>query len=100
MAAMFEKTVSATEFKATCLELMNDIDSRKVDGIIVTKRGRPVARMVPIDDPKLDRFAQMHGCMKGSVTLPPDFDWDAPLVPDEDRAEQDARFAEKFRDWL
>ena len=35
-----ERTITATEFKAKCLRLLENLDSR---GLIVTKRGRPVA---------------------------------------------------------
>ena len=47
MATAFEKTVSATEFKAKCLELMDQLGQRKLDRIIVTKRGRVVMEAVP-----------------------------------------------------
>lgn len=96
MASAFEKTISATEFKATCLELMDDINAQKVDQIIVTKRGRPVARMVPVAQPTQGNFERIHGCMKGTIIVPPDFDWEAPSFTDEELAEQDARFQEKF----
>lgn len=96
MASVFEKTVSATEFKATCLKLMDDIDAHKLDQVVVTKRGKPVARMVPVAQPALGNFDRIHGCMKGTIIVPPDFDWNASLFTDEELAEQDARFQEKF----
>jgi prevent-host-death family protein len=42
--------VTAADFKATCLKLMDDVDQRG-ESIIITKRGRPVARLVPIERP-------------------------------------------------
>lgn len=39
-------TVSASQFKATCLELMDDIAETGAE-IVVTKHGRPVVRVGP-----------------------------------------------------
>lgn len=39
------REVTATEFKATCLALLDDVAAG--DEVIVTKRGRRVARLVP-----------------------------------------------------
>jgi len=43
-------TVAAGDFKARCLRLLDRV-ARTREPIVVTKRGRPVARVVPIDDP-------------------------------------------------
>lgn len=40
------RTISAAEFKAKCLQLMDDVHERKLT-LIVTKRGKPVMRAVP-----------------------------------------------------
>jgi prevent-host-death family protein len=40
--------VPATEFKAKCLELMDRV-AEKRESFVITKRGRPVAKLVPID---------------------------------------------------
>jgi prevent-host-death family protein len=42
-----EKRVPAGEFKAKCLALFDEIETHK-RSFVVTKRGRPVARVVPI----------------------------------------------------
>lgn len=46
---MAERTVAATEFKATCLALIDEV-ARTRRPIVVSKRGRPVARLIPVDD--------------------------------------------------
>lgn len=56
------KTLSASEFKAKCLRLLEDLDSQ---GIIVTKRGRPIAKVTPIRTRNIEKF---FGCMKGKIT--------------------------------
>lgn len=40
-------TVSATKFKAECLSLLDSVESTRCS-FVVTKRGRPVARIVPL----------------------------------------------------
>jgi prevent-host-death family protein len=60
---MKEITVPVTEFKAKCLRLLEDVAS-KGDRVVITKRGRPMARVEPIDaKPKL------RGTWKGRVKI-------------------------------
>ena len=40
------RTIKASEFKATCLKLMDDVADSGAE-IIITKNGRPVSRLVP-----------------------------------------------------
>jgi prevent-host-death family protein len=46
---MPERTLSATQFKARCLALLDDVAATRRP-LVVTKHGRPVARVVAIDD--------------------------------------------------
>lgn len=70
--------MSAGEFKAKCLKLM-DLAEQKHETIIITKRGTPVAKLVPYEEKPMHLF----GFMKGSVTIqgdiikPLDETWDA-----------------------
>ena len=41
---MAMKHVPAAKFKATCLALLDAVDP---EGIVITKRGKPVARLIP-----------------------------------------------------
>ena len=41
--------VAATEFKAKCLELMDRVAERS-ESFVITKRGKPVARLVPVEE--------------------------------------------------
>lgn len=55
--------VPATEFKAHCLELMDYV--RDTGGeIVVTKHGKPVAKLVPVPAASRDFI----GCLRGTVT--------------------------------
>jgi len=44
----------ASRFKATCLAVLDDVE-RSRRPLVVTKHGRPVARVVPIDHPDRSR---------------------------------------------
>ncbi len=46
-----EHSISATEFKAKCLELLDRV-ARDGGELVVTKRGRPVAKVVPAESRK------------------------------------------------
>jgi len=52
-------TVPATEFKAKCLELMDRVAQRR-ETYVITKRGKPVAKLVPADPPTT---RHIFGCM-------------------------------------
>ena len=72
-------TIGATEFKAKCLELIDQVHDRKRNSVIVTKRGKPYVKIVPADQP----LGPLRGCMKGTVkilgdlTEPIDVEWEA-----------------------
>ena len=47
---MHERRMKASEFKARCLQVMDEINETG-DVVTITKHGRPVARLVPFDRP-------------------------------------------------
>lgn len=68
-----ERTISASQFKAKCLALLDEV-AESGQTLIVTKRGKPVARVQPFDTPR---------SLEGSVTfLVSDEELIAPLFPD------------------
>ena len=58
--ALRTHTIAAGAFKATCLELMDQVRERQVE-YVITKRGEPVARLVPIDATAPSPFGFMRG---------------------------------------
>ena len=40
------KTIGAAKFKEQCLALLDQLDH---DGLVITKRGKPVARLLPFE---------------------------------------------------
>jgi prevent-host-death family protein len=71
------KTMPAGQFKARCLKIMENVRSTR-EPVVITKRGRPVAKLVPADEEPDDVF----GCMKGEVEIVGDIV--SPAVPLED----------------
>ena len=59
---MPERNVMASTFKQQCLALLDEVARTKV-GLVVTKRGKPVARVVPVTEEDRGRPTL------GSVTL-------------------------------
>lgn len=57
-------SVGAAEFKARCLELMDRVQETGAE-YVVTKHGRPVAKLVPYRGPA--KSASMFGSLKGTV---------------------------------
>lgn len=47
---MSERVVQASTFKATCLALLDDVAANQTS-VLVTKHGKPVARLIPVDRP-------------------------------------------------
>ena len=58
------KTMSAADFKAKCLDVLDQVAERH-EAVIVTKRGRPVAQVVPI----VKRPKPLWGAMKGQIEI-------------------------------
>lgn len=44
-------TITATEFKAKCLQLLDEVQ-RTGEELVISKRGKPVARVVAETEPK------------------------------------------------
>ena len=55
------KTIGAAKFKEQCLALLDRLDA---EGLIVTKRGKPVARVVPYDQQCADLIGSLQHKIK------------------------------------
>ncbi len=45
---MADQVMASSEFKTHCLRILDEV-ARSGVAVVVTKRGRPVARLVPLD---------------------------------------------------
>lgn len=75
------KQIAAGEFKTHCLRLLDEIASEGGE-YVVTKRGVPVARVVPLEAKKVKREPPIE--LKGTVLR-----FDRPFEPLSDPLEDD-----------
>jgi prevent-host-death family protein len=80
-------TLSATEFKAKCLDVLDRLAARKLERVVVTKRGRAVAVLTPPED-SAEAVRRIHGFMRGAAIIPEGFDLTAPILDERFTAEQ------------
>lgn len=72
---MSMKEIAAAKFKEQCLALLDRVDP---EGLVITKRGRPVAKLLPIEG----NSAALIGALQGRVVIHGDIlstgvKWDA-----------------------
>jgi prevent-host-death family protein len=72
-----ELRISAAEFKTNCLRLMDEVARRRVP-VIITKRGKPVAKLVPMSEEPIDIFGRMAGTIRicGDIVGPTGEMWE------------------------
>ncbi len=58
------RQVTAAEFKAKCLRLMDEVASQRTS-LVITKRGKPIAKLVPAEEKPIDPF----GCMAETAKI-------------------------------
>jgi len=73
---MSDRTVSASQFKAQCLAMLDEVAATG-EGIIVTKRGRAVVRVSPATDPESLRGSVTFNVSDEELIEPLDVEWDA-----------------------
>lgn len=73
-----KRQIAAGEFKATCLALLDEVQRERKD-ILITKRGKPVARLVPVEETTPEIFGRMKGSgiIVGDIVSPTGEIWDA-----------------------
>jgi prevent-host-death family protein len=65
------KKMAAGEFKVHCLAVMDEVQSKR-QSVLITKRGKPVAKLVPVEQEKDDIFGFYKGKIKinGDIVSP------------------------------
>jgi prevent-host-death family protein len=69
------KALNASKFKEQCLALLDNLEP---EGVVITKHGKPVARLIP----ESSNCASLIGSMKGKIRIKGDIlstgiGWDA-----------------------
>jgi prevent-host-death family protein len=62
---MKTKTMPAGKFKVHCLAVLDEVQSKR-QAVLITKRGKPVAKLVPVEKEADDIFGFLKG--KGTIT--------------------------------
>jgi prevent-host-death family protein len=72
---MAVKEIGAAEFKEHCLSILDEVDE---EGLVITKRGKPVAKLIPIRAESSALIGALAGklAIKGDI-LSTDAAWDA-----------------------
>ena len=74
------KHMPAGEFKTHCLRVMEQVRTTR-QPVVITKRGKPVAKLVPVNPTQNDGFGSLKGVFKivGDIESPvvPLEDWEA-----------------------
>jgi prevent-host-death family protein len=58
------RSIPAARFKARCLKIMDEVKARR-ETVLITKKGKPVARLVPAEVVGRDVF----GCLAGELEI-------------------------------
>jgi prevent-host-death family protein len=73
---MVMKRISASQFKARCLALLDGV-ADSGESLEVTKRGRPVARVVPVEKPPALEGSVEFRVDDDELLAPIEAGWDA-----------------------
>ena len=76
------RTMKASEFKAKCLRLMDEVAENGGE-IVITKNGKPVAKLTAFQERPKTLFGTGRGRMKilGDIINPLDAEWEAQYDP-------------------
>ena len=65
------KTIPAGAFKTNCLAIMDEVQAKR-ETVVITKHGKPVAKLVPVnaDTDEIFGFFRDRGSVTGDVISP------------------------------
>ena len=77
------RTIKASEFKAKCLKLMDEV-AESGEEIVITKNGKPVAKLTAYREKPKTLFGIDRGRLQivGDIISPIDIEWEAEVDPD------------------
>ena len=72
------KTLAAGKFKDICLQTLDEVAATRRP-VVITKRGKPIAKLAPLDEPSRTVFGRLEGSVEivGDIVAPalPSEDW-------------------------
>ncbi len=71
------RQIAAGKFKATCLAVLDEVQRGRQE-VVITKRGKAVARIVPVEETTPELFGRMKGTFEilGDIVGPMHDVWD------------------------
>ena len=77
------RMIKASEFKAKCLKLMDEV-AENGEEIVITKNGKPVAKLTAFRERPNTLFGIDKGRLEilGDIISPIDVEWEAEVDPD------------------
>lgn len=79
MKTKTEAPIPVTQFKAHCLAILDTVQRKRI-AVIISKHGKPFAKVVPMDtDPVPSLYGSMKGTVRrmGDIMSPIEDEWDA-----------------------
>ena len=72
------RIIKASEFKAKCLAVLDEVD-RTRQPVVITKRGKPIAKLIPHSAKKPALWGLLKGelFIEGDIISPIDVEWEA-----------------------
>ena len=72
------RTIKASEFKAKCLQLMDEV-AETGEPLVITKNGKPVAQLAPLPHKRKSIWGLHKGQIEilGDIIEPIDVEWEA-----------------------
>lgn len=70
--------ITAAEFEAKCMKIMDEIAQTR-EPVVITKSGKPIAKLVPPDEPPKSLFGYMQGTFEivEDIVDTPEIEWNA-----------------------
>jgi prevent-host-death family protein len=78
MTIVMNDKIPAGEFKAKCLKVLDEVQRQRKQ-FVITKRGKPVAMLVPVNERRESIIGSMKRTMEilGDIIAPIDVKWNA-----------------------
>jgi prevent-host-death family protein len=78
MTIVMVDKIPAGEFKAKCLKVLDEVQRQRKQ-FVITKRGKPVAMLVPVNERRESIIGSMKGTMEilGDIVAPIEVKWNA-----------------------
>lgn len=78
MTIVMTERIAAGAFKAKCLKILDEVQQQRKQ-LVITKRGKPIAKLVPFVERPASFIGSMKGTMEitGDIISPIDVKWEA-----------------------